>query len=852
MATTKLYANKDGEKAQVAFIRLGTANGSDKVVRIQRGMQVLYDDWPVCTISANAEHTTGIVPATLRYGQPWAAVLITDSGYGIDTVEILMNGIDITENVYEDGVISIPRVTGNVVITVETSSVTDTTMFTKRTTGNGISILNNKALLKGVRGNTMVYHNPVGSSADYTNVGLTIKYSDRTFTISGQSNSNAGFSLQPRITGIVNHVYYVYLKGTHNFYGMTVGNSATLTSPLSPTIAKCINASNFGVYITVKKDVEYSANFEYYLIDLTYLFGKGNEPMNAQGLAAFEKLFPQMVRPYNSSLALNNSMTNYISKRYDAVGVTPVNSTNVEWTDVPVSGAEPTATPVDGIFTIQAKSTGSATLRSRNAVGTAGKVYYWACYVKAPSGKFRFCNYGGEIGRVTINHNEWVRVSRLNTGKLSRCDFQVYGATVGDVAQFKNLIYVSLTDMFGAGNEPTLEVCNTIFDGIPNWQTKDDFDNWNILQTVPLDVTQLTGKLNSGSESEIIFPDGLKSTFALPNITPSYLQKSDSKASYFDIDYIPTGSDVVIKGKIRFNSYISTAANLVWFAASGNGNKFRIIRSATSNNVNLLVQNGSSTYKEFSSIVLANNTYEFELSQSNLKWNGTDYALTVTQGSENTYSLKLLAGINCYFYYFQVYKAGELVVDLIPYRDATQVRLYDRARNRLFALTQASGEGTVASVEPTYSEVPTTPIYDEIKKVDGVWKAFKRVGTQRTTNTANSGRDEYVPYTEDQVYILDDQTIPIELNVVTGGTEEITPTNGATPTTAPAIMEIQYGSIPQNLLGGGLLGGMLGGTNGGSDDEDEEEPINEDDEPDYEEPVNEEESEEPIEEDDTN
>ena len=140
--------------------------------------------------------------------------------------------------------------------------------------------------------------------------------------------------------------------------------------------------------------------------------------------------------------------------------------------------------------------------------------------------------------------------------------------------------------------------------------------------------------------------------------------------------------------------------------------------------------------------------------------------------------------------------------------------------------------------------------YDEIKQVDGVWKAFKRIGdTRGASANAISKRVEYDILSEEEVYVLDDQTIPTELTVATGGTEEILPTNGATPTTAPAIMEIQYGAIPpNNLLGGGLLGGAKGG---GSDEpdysdgeeiidyEEEQEPNEDSDEPIVEEPLEE-------------
>ena len=54
---------------------------------------------------------------TVPVGVSYSATLTPKSGYEISTVEITMGGIDITSSVYADGVITIPQVTGNVVIT---------------------------------------------------------------------------------------------------------------------------------------------------------------------------------------------------------------------------------------------------------------------------------------------------------------------------------------------------------------------------------------------------------------------------------------------------------------------------------------------------------------------------------------------------------------------------------------------------------------------------------------------------------------------------------------------------------------------------------------------------------------
>lgn len=58
--------------------------------------------------------------ASIKKGESYMATLTANSGYGISSVVVTMGGTDITSAVYSDGVINIPSVTGNVVITATT------------------------------------------------------------------------------------------------------------------------------------------------------------------------------------------------------------------------------------------------------------------------------------------------------------------------------------------------------------------------------------------------------------------------------------------------------------------------------------------------------------------------------------------------------------------------------------------------------------------------------------------------------------------------------------------------------------------------------------------------------------
>ena len=58
---------------------------------------------------------------TILENNKYEATLTIDSGYEINSIQIYMNSIDITETVYQNNKISIPEVTGNVSISITTA-----------------------------------------------------------------------------------------------------------------------------------------------------------------------------------------------------------------------------------------------------------------------------------------------------------------------------------------------------------------------------------------------------------------------------------------------------------------------------------------------------------------------------------------------------------------------------------------------------------------------------------------------------------------------------------------------------------------------------------------------------------
>lgn len=66
--------------------------GSKKVVLARYGSETLYEDWPLLDVSVNIdEHTHGVEPTTVPYGQSYQSDEITvDAGYCIKSVEVIM------------------------------------------------------------------------------------------------------------------------------------------------------------------------------------------------------------------------------------------------------------------------------------------------------------------------------------------------------------------------------------------------------------------------------------------------------------------------------------------------------------------------------------------------------------------------------------------------------------------------------------------------------------------------------------------------------------------------------------------------------------------------------------------
>lgn len=79
---------------------------------------VIYADAVLYTVSYQLNDVTSSNTATVAIeGKSYTATLSVEADYALDTVNVTMGGVDITSSVYSDGVINIPAVTGDIIIT---------------------------------------------------------------------------------------------------------------------------------------------------------------------------------------------------------------------------------------------------------------------------------------------------------------------------------------------------------------------------------------------------------------------------------------------------------------------------------------------------------------------------------------------------------------------------------------------------------------------------------------------------------------------------------------------------------------------------------------------------------------
>ena len=107
---------------KVAYIDDGMNNYIDALYDALESVGVPATTASIINILSHVTTSNSAVMANI--GDPYTATLTAEAGYGLASVTVLMNNIDVTAEVYNNGVINIPAVGGDIVITAMAVSYT--------------------------------------------------------------------------------------------------------------------------------------------------------------------------------------------------------------------------------------------------------------------------------------------------------------------------------------------------------------------------------------------------------------------------------------------------------------------------------------------------------------------------------------------------------------------------------------------------------------------------------------------------------------------------------------------------------------------------------------------------------
>ena len=117
VATSPLEARKNYRVTWYSFAKNAINDVTENTI-----IYYLSDD-DIYSITNTLTHVTNSNGLSeLIRGGAYSATLTADAGYTLSTVTVTMGGVDVTSDVYDDGVITIPAVTGELVITATATS----------------------------------------------------------------------------------------------------------------------------------------------------------------------------------------------------------------------------------------------------------------------------------------------------------------------------------------------------------------------------------------------------------------------------------------------------------------------------------------------------------------------------------------------------------------------------------------------------------------------------------------------------------------------------------------------------------------------------------------------------------
>ena len=350
--------------------------------------------------------------------------------------------------------------------------------FAYRKSGGNVEVQDGNAMIEAIKGNTIEWNQNVNSLNVASEVyGITRELRGYALHYSGTSTQSANFTgAIMLIAPIDTHKYYLSAKGTPNTCRISK-NGVTGTDSYVGTLS----GTSFGVYIP--EGVTIDADVYFACIDLTLIYGEGNEPSTPE---QFEQDYfnwfgkPLTYEPYDAGSLRNTKVSALKTLGFNQFDE-QVEIGNYSNEGVKVYGAK---------------------LRSKNLIPViSGGEYYY----KSPVS----CNiflFGADAKTLV---GLWIGSSEdfdkdhpkgsgqlqwnANTAKVIPSDcryiaFSTFGSSYTDPSQLLGQFCINISNQSKNGiYEPYKE------------------------STLPLDVTTLTGKLNGEGSSVVVFADGMNS-----------------------------------------------------------------------------------------------------------------------------------------------------------------------------------------------------------------------------------------------------------------------------------------------------------------------------------------------------
>ena len=350
--------------------------------------------------------------------------------------------------------------------------------FVYQPTAADLSIKDGFADIKKLKGNTVVWNQLIqNGNYEYSTDGLSFKYYNLSVSIKGTLTSTFNITLpivHDTFNIIKSHKYLLKVSkempdGFYIAFNDSSEGSIYKNLTKSKKIVQALYDESKNTIYIVGQATEQVANtiydYEGYLniIDLTNMFGEGNEPATVE---EFEAMFPNDYYEYNEGELLS-----FDGKGLKSVGF---NQWDEEW--------ELGAYDVNNGNKVQQDTH----LRNVNPIKVLGDTDY---YFKSPVTLF-LCWYDSEM-------------------KFINLDIEKYSVKNSIIKSPSNAAYLN----FYQYNKNTYDndICiNLSHTGYRNGEYE-PYEDYKLQFQDGKTISQLTGKLNGEGESVTIFPDGLRS-----------------------------------------------------------------------------------------------------------------------------------------------------------------------------------------------------------------------------------------------------------------------------------------------------------------------------------------------------